>query len=211
MPIDFSAEYSQQSDDELLQSASDRHSLTIEAAAALDAELNRRNLTETDRVEHQRFVKRQEQREAKSHRRRTLGPFKYQMSWRDLLLTFAAIGVIFFTYIALPSRYHMKPEWQEPAFIVMAMSVVIAFATRSVFRRNFAFWTSLVISSAIYLVVVHAWTRRVSNLSRGEGELAAFLGIVLFLAVYGLVRLVQRMFSNEEVLTTHSGDSHALE
>ena len=211
MPIDFSAEYSQQSDDELLQSASDRHSLTIEAAAALDAELNRRNLTESDRVEHQRFVKRQEQREAKSHRRRTLGPFKYQMSWRDLLWTFAAIGVIFFTYIALPSRYHMNSEWEEPAFIAMAVSVLIAFATRSVFWRNFAFWTSLVISSAIYLVVVHAWTRRVSNLSRGEGELAAFLGIVLFLAVYGLVRLVQRMFSNEEVLTTHSGDSHALE
>ena len=63
---DFSAEYSERSNDELLQLASDRHSLTTEAVAALDAELHRRNLTDSDRVEHQRFVKRQEQREAKS-------------------------------------------------------------------------------------------------------------------------------------------------
>src|SRR5438552_3649412 len=131
MPIDFSAEYSEQSDDELLQLASDRHSLTTEAAAALDAELLRRNLNESDRVEHQRFVKRQEQREAKRHRRRTLGPFKYQMSWHDLLWGFAAIGVISLTYTALPSHYHMKPEWEEPAFIAMMTSVLVAFAARS--------------------------------------------------------------------------------
>jgi len=62
MPIDFSTEYSERSDDELLQLATQRHSLTTEAAAALDAELRRRNLTDSDRVEHQRLVK--EQREA---------------------------------------------------------------------------------------------------------------------------------------------------
>jgi len=211
MPIDFSAEYSEQSDDELLQLACSRRSLTTEAATALDAELSRRNLTESDRVEHQRFVMRQEQREAKRHRRRTLGTFKYQMSWRDLLWAFAVIGVISFTYSALPNRYHMKPEWQEPAFIVMTTSVSIAFATRSVFWRNSAFWTSLVISTAIQLVVVHEWMRRVSNLSRGEGKLASLLGCVLFLAVYGLVRLMRRIFDNEEAMTMHSGDSHALE
>jgi hypothetical protein len=38
--------------------------LTTEAATALDAELRRRNLTESDRVEHQKFVKRQERRES---------------------------------------------------------------------------------------------------------------------------------------------------
>ena len=69
MPIDFSTEYSERSDDELLQLATQRHSLTTEAAAALDAELRRRNLTDSDRVEHQRFVTRQEQRESKKHRR----------------------------------------------------------------------------------------------------------------------------------------------
>ena len=70
MPIDFSTEYSQRSDDELLQLATQRHSLTTEAAAALDAELRRRNLTDSDRVEHQRFVK--EQREAALTSRATL-------------------------------------------------------------------------------------------------------------------------------------------
>jgi hypothetical protein len=59
MPIDLTTEYSQRSDDELLQLATERHSLTSQAAAALDAELRRRNLTDSDRVEHQRFVKMQ--------------------------------------------------------------------------------------------------------------------------------------------------------
>jgi len=58
---DFSAEYSERSDAELLQLASERNSLTAEAADALDAELRRRNLTEFDRVEYQRFVEGQEQ------------------------------------------------------------------------------------------------------------------------------------------------------
>lgn len=62
MPIDLTTEYSQRSNDELLQLATQRQFLTTEAAAALDAELRRRNLTDLDRVEHQQFVK--EQREA---------------------------------------------------------------------------------------------------------------------------------------------------
>src|SRR5215469_8938134 len=123
MPIDFSTEYSQRSDDELLQLATQRHSLTTEAAAALDAELRRRNLTDSDRVEHQRLVKRQQQREARKHRRKPFGPFKYQMSWRDILWAFAAIALISFTYLALPSRFHfIKPEWQDAAFIAMMTS-----------------------------------------------------------------------------------------
>src|SRR5215469_12025956 len=57
---DFSKEYSDRTDDELLHLATQRHALTPEAVAALDAELRRRNLSESDRVEHQKFVKRQE-------------------------------------------------------------------------------------------------------------------------------------------------------
>jgi len=48
---DFSTEYSKRSDDELLQLASERNSLTAEAADALGAELLRRNLSESDWVE----------------------------------------------------------------------------------------------------------------------------------------------------------------
>jgi hypothetical protein len=68
--------YSKRSDDELLHLASARHSLTTEATAALDVELRRRNLTESDRIEHQRFVKRQERRESRRHRRKTFGTLK---------------------------------------------------------------------------------------------------------------------------------------
>jgi hypothetical protein len=211
MVNDFSAEYSKRSDDELLHLASERHSLTTEAAAALDAELRRRNLTESDRVEHQRFVKRQEQREARRHRRKILGPFKYQLSWLDLLWAFGAIALISFTYIALPSHYHMKSEWQEAAFIVMMTSVLIAIASKSVFWRNPAFCMSLVISSAIHLVVVHACTQRVSNLSRGASKGAAVLGFLLFFAVYKFVSALRRMLHREEDQTTHSGDGHVLE
>jgi len=207
----LSTEYSERSDDELLHLASERHSLTAEARTALDAELSRRNLTESDRIDHQRFVKRQEHREAKKHRRKPFGPFKYQLSWRDILWAFAAIALISFSYLALPSRYHMKSDWQDAVFIVMMTSVLIAIASRSVFWRNFAFWMSLVISSAIHLVVVHSWTQRLGDLSRSQGRGAALLGFVLFLAVYGFVRLLQRMLNNKEVPTAHSEDSHVSE
>ena len=61
----FSTEYADRTDDELLHLASDRESLTTEAATALDAELHRRQLTESDRLRHQKFVARIEKREAR--------------------------------------------------------------------------------------------------------------------------------------------------
>lgn len=211
MLSDFSTEYSERTDDELLHLASQRHFLTTEARAALDAELSRRNLTESDRIEHQRFVKRQEQHEAKKHRRKPIGPFKYQISWRDILWAFATIAVITFSYLALPSRYRMKSDWQDAAFIVMMTSILIAIASRSVFWRNFSFWISLVMSSAIHLVLVHSWTRRLGDLSRIQERGAVLLGIVLFLAIYGLVRLLQRMFHSKGDQTTDSGEGRVLE
>jgi|SRR5215472_6846246 len=198
MPIDFSTEYSKRSDDELLQLASARSSLTAEAATALDAELRGRNLTEFDRVEHQRFVKRQEQREARKHRRKPFGPFKNQMSWLDILGAFAAMAMISLTYLALPSRFHLTSDWQEAAVCMMIASVLIAAASRGIFWRRIDFWMSLGVSSATHLVVVHSWARRVAVLRRGQGKLATLLGFVLFLAVYGLVRLLQRSFYGEE-------------
>ena len=206
MPDDFIDEYSKRSDDELLHLASERHSLTTEAAAALDAELRRRNLTEFDRIEHQRFVKRQEQREAKKHRRKMFVPFKYQMSWPDILGAFGAVALILCAYIALPSRFHfIKSDWQDTTFLVMMTSVIIAVACRKALWRKFTFWISLGISSAIHLFVTRALTQRVGDLNRGAAKGAAVLGFLLFLAIYGLVRLLQRTFHNEEVLTAQSG------
>jgi len=144
-----------------------------------------------------RFVRRQEQREARRHRRKTFATLKDQLSWLDMLGALAAMVQISVTYLALPSRYHMKPDWQGAAVCMMIASVVIA-ASRSIFWRRIAFWMSLGISSAIHLVIVHAWTRRVPDLGRRQGQLATLLGFVLFFAVYGFVRLLQRNFYGKE-------------
>jgi hypothetical protein len=194
---DFSAEYFERSDDELLLLASDRASLTTEAAAALDAELRRRNLTESDQVKHQQFVKRNEQREARRRRRKIFGTRSDRSQWVDVFWTLLAIALILFTYLALPSRYHMKPDWQEAAVHVMFASVFIAVIGSS-WRRKIGFWMSLLLSSAIHIFVVHAWIQRVGNLSRGQGKLAILLGFVLFFAVYGFVWLLRRNFYGTE-------------
>ena len=191
---DFSSEYSQRSDDELLHLATQRHYLTTEAATALDAELRRRNLSESDRVEHQKFEKRQERQEFKSRRRKIFG--KRQFSWLELLSTFIAMAVIACAYIALPKRYHLKPDWEEPAVCVMISSVIVTVGWRSLWR-DIAFWMALILSAAIQLAVVHAWVQRAGELSRGAGKLATLLGFVLFIAIYGCIRLLRRNFYGE--------------
>lgn len=201
MSNDFSTEYSERGDDELLLLASDPSALTTEAAAALDAELRRRNLTESDQAKYQQFVKRNDQRAANRQRRKILGTRRDRRSWVDVFWALIAMALISFTYLALPSRYHMKPDWQEAAVDVMFASVFIAVSS-DVWRRKIGFWMSLAISSAIHLVVVHAWTQRVGNFSRGQGKLAILLGFVLFFAVYGVVWMLRRNFYGEELRHT---------
>jgi hypothetical protein len=197
--LNFSAEYSQRSDDELLQLASDRFSLTGEAAAALDDELNKRNLTESDRAKHQQFVRRKERRDATRRRRRIFGTRSYSGKgvdkWVDLFWALLAIVLISSVYVALPNRYHMKPDWQEAAVPVMFASVAIAVVGRSWWRQT-GFWMSLALSSAIHMFVVHAWIQRAGNLR--SGKLAILLGFALFLAVYGFVWLLRRNLYGEE-------------
>jgi len=204
MRIDFSTEYSQRSDDELLHLASQRHSLATDAAVALDAELHRRSLTESDRIEHERFVKRQEQSEIESRKQNRIAfaPFRYLLSWRDLLWAFGIIALISFTYLALPRRYHMGSEWQDAAFIVMITSILVAVSSQSIFRRRIVFWISLVISSAIHLFVVHAITQKVGNLNRGAGKGAAVFGFLLFFGVYKFGLFLQRIFRSDESQVT---------
>jgi len=197
MSNDFSTEYTERVDDELLLLASDRSALTTEAAAALDAELRRRNLTESDQAKYRQFVKRNGQREANRQRRKILGSVRDLRSWVDALWALIAIALISFTCLALPSRYHMKTDWQEAAFHAMFASVFIAVSSK-VWGRKISFWMSLVISSAIHLVIVHSWMQRVGNFSRGQGKLAILLGFVLFFAVYGIVWMLRRNFYGEE-------------
>ena len=214
MLTDFAAEYSRRSDGELLHLASARHSLLPEAAAALDSELRRRHLTESDRIEHQKSVKRQERRESRRQtklRRRWEGlGLKWQLNGREILELLGVMAVIVVAYFALPSSYHLSPDWQEAAVIVMLTSVGLAFIVRS--WRNIAFWISLAISSVLHLFVVHAWTRQNSDFSRAQAKGAAFVGFVLFLIVYGAGRLLRRMFySGEEGQIIHGGEDRVLD
>lgn len=195
MSLDFSTEYLQRSDDELLHLATQRHSLTTEAVAALDAELRRRNLTESDRIEHQKFAKRQERREHKGRRRKILG--KRQFSWLELLSAFAAMGMIAWAYLALPQRYHLKADWEEAAVCSMIVSILVVVGWRPLWR-DAAFWVALVVSCAIQLAVAHAWVERVGRLTRGTGKLAALLGFALFVAIYKGIKLLGRSLYGEE-------------
>lgn len=194
MLTDFSTEYSQRSDDELLHLATQRHCLTTEAAGALDAELGRRNLTESDQAEHQKFMKRQERRESRGRRRKLFG--KRQFSWLESLSALVVMGVIMAAYLALPKRYHLKPDWEEAAVCVMIPSVIVTVGWRSLWQ-DIAFWMALILSSAIQLAIVHAWVQRAGELSRGAGKSAALLGFVLFIALYGCIRLLRRNFYGE--------------
>jgi hypothetical protein len=194
MLTDFTTEYSQRSDDELLHLATQRQSLTTEAATALDAELRRRNLTESDRVEHQKFEKRQERREFRGRRRKIFG--KRQFSWLELLSAFGAMGVIAWAYFSLPKQYHLKPDWEEAAVCVVIASVFVIVGWRSLWR-NITFWIALILSASIQLAIVHAWVQRTGQLNRSAGKLATLFGFVLFFAIYGCVRLLRRNFYGE--------------
>lgn len=189
--LNFSAEYSQLSEDELLLLASDRTSLKGEAATALEAELRRRNLTQADQAKYQQFVKHSERREARRRRRRILGTGRDRLSLVDLFWTLLALALISFTYAALPSRYHLKPDWQESAMYVMFASVPIAIISRDLWRKT-RFWISLAISSSLHLAIVHACIRPGGNFSRGWGRLAFFLGFLLFFTVYGIVWVLRQ-------------------
>jgi hypothetical protein len=165
MQHNFSTEYSGRSDDELLRLASDRASLTTEAATALEAELVRRDLTESDQIRYQQSVTRHEHHDAKRRRLKIFRTLRVR-DWGYVFRLLVVIALISFAYSALPSRYQMKPDWQAAAENVMFASVAIAVSGG--FRlRKIAFWISLVISSAIHLLVVHAWIQRVGNLGRG--------------------------------------------
>src|SRR5215469_9455935 len=88
MFADFQREYGELSDDELLQVASDRQSLTDNAKSALDAEIRHRNLTAADLAEHQNFVKRRDQRETARRNRRLLGSRRGLVAWLQFVLWF---------------------------------------------------------------------------------------------------------------------------
>jgi hypothetical protein len=95
-------------------------------------------------------------------------------------------------YFNLPSRYQLRPDWQDAAVMVMISSIVVIFYVSE--WREVAYWISLAISSAIHLFVAHAITRRIPNLSSGASKGLTVLGLVIFAGVYYGARFLQRSF-----------------
>ena len=199
MVYDFFTEYAKRSNDELLLLASDRDALTEEASVALDAELSRRNLTKSDQAEYQRFVHRMEGREYrrgfKSRRRKLFGV--RELSLPQLFWAIVPLALILIIYFELPSRYQLKPDWEQAAACTVIATVVGVVGWRSLWR-DVAFWMALILSSAIQLVTVHAWVQRQgSPLSHGYGQAATLLGFLLWIVVYGIVGFLRRKIQTQ--------------
>ena len=197
------AEYAKRTDDELLALAHARHCLTDEARIALDAELRRRNLTESDLKEHQQFVKRMERREYRSPRPRKLfGVAK--LSGKQMLCSFAVIAIVVPGYLALAARYHLDPMSEEASVCVLITFAFVVVGWRSLWG-DVAFWITVTASAAAQWYVVHAWAEREGKFAssgRAFGKVATFLGFLMWIATYGLVWLVRKRLHRESVSAT---------
>jgi hypothetical protein len=98
MFADFQREYAELNDEELLQVASDRQSLTDTAKSELDAEIRNRNLTAADLAKHQRFVKRSEQLETVRRNKIVFGNRRSLVGWVQFglwtLLVISATAIV---------------------------------------------------------------------------------------------------------------------
>jgi hypothetical protein len=202
MFTDFQQEYAKLSNDELLQLASDRESLTADAKAALNAEMHSRGLTASDLAKQQGFVKKSKQRETKRRNAKLFGRHRSRQDWVETVVAFLLVGLFVMAYFALPVRYRFSHDWQETAFYVMLSTVLTAVTIRA-WSRKLWFWISLSLSGTAQALIVHAWIVRVGTLDgwghRGDRRLAALLGFVLFLAVYGCgILLYQRAYGDQE-------------
>ena len=201
MATDFPREYALRSDEELLEIASDEASLTGEARAALDAEMRHRSLTPADVHKHKQLVEWGRRREAKRKKRKVVGYVGLKIDYLiGAFWTLLVVAVLTAAYVALPSRYHLPPDWEEAARFVMFASVTMGVALTSLWRK-IGFWLCLLVSSACHGLLLHAWIVRFGSIEgrghRGEEYLAILTGALLFGVVYGTTHLVRRKFGAE--------------
>src|SRR4051794_1876087 len=123
MTNDFVTEYAERSDDELLHLASQRSSLTEEAAAALDMELQRRNLTPAELVNYKRSVHHADYRESRTRRRKIF--WKWQYSWLEFLVVLTAVGLICWGDSGVPGRYQFNTDLGGAAFVGVGASFFV--------------------------------------------------------------------------------------
>ena len=196
MSTDFFRQYALRSDEELLELASDRVSLTEEARSALDAEMRNRGLTPADVQKHERLAERDRRRAARRKNRKLFGALGSRF---DNLVAglwiLVVVALLTAAYLALPSRYRFPPDWEEVARFVMFASVAVA-VTGSSLRRKARFWLALVISSTGHALLLHAWIARFGGIEgsghRGYEQMAILAGLLLFGAVYGAAHFVRR-------------------
>ena len=201
---DFSTQYADLSNEELLRIASDRASLRDEAVLALDAEMQKRKLNSSDVTKQQRIVERSVRQESRRRRRKVVGSSRSWRSsaqdWAVVLCAAICIGLISIAYQKLPPKYHFSSDWEEAAEYVMWASVGII-AISSFFWRRIGFWISIVVSTALHALMVHAWVKRAGTLSGHHDKsdrLAIMLGFMLFVAVYGCGFYFRRKFYGED-------------
>jgi hypothetical protein len=195
---DFSPEYDRLSDDELLALASTGSSLTDVAKLALDRELSRRNLTDSERIKYEQFVNKAKRRDTRRLQRKIFGSREDLDSWVNTFIIIfwsaLALSLIGFAYRSLPVRYQLAPDWKEAAISVMFVSVPIAVGGFS-FWRSISFWTTLFISSILHLLLVRAWIIRMGALTSGRGGTEGWawvVGFLLFFVVLGFGLILKR-------------------
>jgi hypothetical protein len=158
MLTDFPTQFTELTDEELLQVASERAALTNEAARALDAELTHRGLTphdfNKDTPTKRVFLKLIRNLFTRSDDESRLETFFFFLCYGVTVL------IIFLLYAAIPSQYQLPRDWERSAVIVVFAVVALIAVFREVWR-NRSFWILLTISAAIHLLVVHAYIDRI--------------------------------------------------
>jgi hypothetical protein len=81
MFTDFQREYEKLSDDEILELASHRGSLTDDARSALESAIRNRNLTAVDLAKHENFTRRSDQRDKVRRNKILFGTKRTPLEW----------------------------------------------------------------------------------------------------------------------------------
>ena len=143
-------------------------------------------------------------RESKRRLRKIVGTPQDRSNLAEFFWAVLAMVLISFAYVALPDRYHLKPDWQEAAIHMMFATVFILVFCRYWWRK-IRFWACLIVSSTIHVRIVHAWLLRVGSFGRGTGKLAVLIGFALFFALYGCVWALRRSIYGESAKPYQAG------